>query len=140
MATRRAAGVVFLAAVLSFAVANPMGAAPVPITAPATDKWEYGEVVFGRNPARGVAAGQPAPPAQTAIRWVTSDDEVEAQSWEEMATKLKAPAAKMNLSPNTHKLRAFNQLGAEGWELVGHQKADTPRGTEVWTFKRKVKK
>src|SRR5262249_18973004 len=47
----------------------------------------------------GGAAAQPDQPAQpvrprTRVRWVTGDGEVEATSWEELASKLKAPEAK----------------------------------------------
>src|SRR5207248_5598286 len=53
----------------------------------------------GGAPGGGAAAAQPVPAAQPAlprltIRWVTGDGEVVASGWEELAAKLKAPAAK----------------------------------------------
>jgi hypothetical protein len=76
------------------------------------------------------------------VVWITEDEEVRATSWEDMATKIKAPAAKKNLTADGHKFRVLNRLGAEGWELVSHQRPDGPalRASESWTFKRKVTK
>ena len=73
------------------------------------------------------------------IRLIIDGDETETSSWEDLATKIKAPAAKQDASPAVHKLRVFNQLGRGGWELVG-QNRDTSSADDVWTFKRKVAK
>lgn len=89
----------------------------------------------------GGAAAQPDQPAQpvrprTRVRWVTGDGEVEATSWEELASKLKAPEAKGTLSVAGHKVRVLNHLGNQGWELVS---AGTG-STSPWVFKRKAPK
>src|SRR5262249_5398843 len=67
------------------------------------------------------APKQPARVIPRMIRWITTEDEVEGNSWDDLAAKLKAPAARKEADKVTHKLRVFNQLGAEGWELVGQQ-------------------
>src|SRR5262249_39314789 len=99
-----------------------------------------------RGPGVGNAPGaaaqapgfQPAQPAQArlTVRWVTGDAEVAAASWEELATKLKAPDAKVGTTAVVHKLRVLNHLGSQGWELVS-------AGTSTaipWVFKRRVPK
>jgi hypothetical protein len=82
----------------------------------------------------------PARPAQTAIRWITGDEEVETTGWDAMATKLNAPPAKKNATEASHRLRVLNRLGAEGWEMMAHHPREFVAGEEVWTFKRKVRK
>jgi hypothetical protein len=70
---------------------------------------------------------------------MNGDDEVEASGWEDLATKIKAPAAKKGATPDAHRMKVLNHLGRQGWELVSHHKLDG-NGTAVWTFKRRVKK
>jgi len=77
---------------------------------------------------------------RTAVRWVTADEEVEVTTWDALAAKVKAPAAKKNATETTHRLRVLNALGADGWELVSHQRGEVRSMPEVWTFKRRVKK
>jgi hypothetical protein len=105
-------------------------------------KWEYAELHFtaaatriirpalggpgGVNPG-GRVVRMPA----TKVSWVTGEGETEADGWEGLATKMKAPAAAKGATPVAHKLKLLNHLGAQGWELV----ASTPT---VMTFKRKV--
>src|SRR5262245_18516256 len=140
MGTARVVQWTLLIALLGFFSVCGLGAAPAPVPATTTEKWEYAELRVGRTTLRAPVAGQPAQAAQPMIHWVTSDEDMEVHGWEDLATKLKAPEAKMNVSSNTHRMRALNQLGAEGWELLARQPADGVRGSEVLTFKRKVKK
>jgi len=77
---------------------------------------------------------------RSSVRWVTADEEVEVTTWEALAAKLKAAAAKKNATETTHRYRALNALGADGWELVSHQRGETRSMADVWTFKRRVKK
>jgi hypothetical protein len=79
-------------------------------------------------------------PAQTTIRWITSDEEIETTAWDAMATKVNAPPAKKGASEASHRLRVLNRLGVDGWELVSHHPSELVGGDEVWTFKRKVRK
>lgn len=90
-------------------------------------RWEYAELHFsaatiramrlppGANPLPG---GRVAPGRATPVRWVTAEGETEADSWEALATKLKAPAAARGATPLAHKVKLLNHLGAQGWELV----------------------
>jgi hypothetical protein len=104
-------------------------------------KWEYAELEFSRVYIPGQpGAGRPVP--QVTVRWTMAGDEVEGSSWQNLADKLKAPAPKKEASVTQHKLRVFNQLGADGWEMIEHTGTDGIResGTEraKWTFKRRA--
>src|SRR6266540_5597373 len=96
----------------------------------------------GGAPGGGALPAQPGQPAQPArprltVRWVTGDSEIDATSWEDLAAKLKVPAAKPGATtPVAHKLRVLNQLGSQGWEMVS---AGTGTAA-IWVFKRKVAK
>jgi hypothetical protein len=131
---------------------SPSSAVPVPADKPV--RWEYAELHYVDRGTRGPGGGprgpgggdggqpgQLAPLPQLAIRWITAEEETEAKSWEDLAAKLKAPAAaRKDAKEVTHKLRVFNQLGGEGWELVGQQNGEAsflPR-TSTWTFKRRM--
>jgi hypothetical protein len=72
------------------------------------------------------------------VRWATGDEEVQAETWEQLAEKLKAPAAKKEGTATVHKLRVFNRLGADGWEVVEHTGTDGTVGTATWLLKRRV--
>jgi hypothetical protein len=106
-------------------------------------RWEYAELHVQRSvvlrplPAPGGAAANPAPAPTVIVRWATGDDEVQADSWEQLAEKLKAPAAKKEGTPTVHKLRVFNRLGADDWEVVDHTGTDGTVGTATWLFKRR---
>jgi hypothetical protein len=136
----------FLAAGCLFAsVVAAVVAAPAPQPRP-VDKWEYAELQnsFRTGVAaktKGGAAGGAARPPQAAVHWVTADEDIEAASWEDMATKLKAPAARKNASESSVKLRVFNRLGEDGWELAWHEgrESRSGAGADVWTFKRRVR-
>lgn len=114
----------------------------VPMLADPPVKWEYGEVVYrsafsnrngrGADPNEGVQPPQPATPA---IRWVTARGETTAKSWEDLADKLKAPAPEKGAANPSPKLRAFDRLGADGWELIHFS---NPGTSQIWTFKRRV--
>ncbi|WP_020471006.1 hypothetical protein [Zavarzinella formosa] len=113
-------------------------------------RWEYAELQFrnpraggfpGRIPAKGEdGAEQPPAPATTptAVRWTTSDGEIEAKNWQEMAEKLKAPAMKKDASATSQKIHVLNFIGGEGWELVEHQGGSATATLNTWTFKRRV--
>jgi hypothetical protein len=109
-------------------------AAPVPPPAPeALPKWEYCEVQ------------QQGRARLLVIRWVVGEEETEAASWQELAEKLKVPTAKKDAPDATQRVRVFNHLGSDGWELVGTHKEDrsiggVPTNIDVWSFKRKVAK
>jgi len=109
----------------------PGSAAPALADKPV--RWEYAELHYVVE-TRG---------ASRRISWITVDEEIAATSWDELAAKLKAPAARKDAQEVTHKLRVFTQLGGDGWELVGQQTerggfggAFAPGG--IWTFKRRV--
>ena len=106
--------------------------------------WEYAELHVQRSlnavrilPAPGAAPAAPAQ-ANLTIRWSTLDEEVTAESWEQLAEKLKAPASKKEGTPNVHKLRVLNRLGADGWEMAEHTGTDGTTGTANWVFKRRL--
>jgi hypothetical protein len=152
--------VAFACFALSLAVAEP---GPEP---PAKgDRWEYCEVHYrpttaraakqagwgkGGGPGAGAPGGaggaggaggmaQAAKAARVMVRLVTADDEIDASSWDDLATKLKAPAAKKGATAASHKLRVLNHLGRQGWELVPVN--DPERlASSVMLFKRKVTK
>lgn len=116
-------------------------------------KWEYAELKLMRSFAGGVAiapiapggAGAVLPPAanraqpKTAVTWATLDGETEAETWEELANKIKAPSlTKEGGSATMQKLRVLNFLGAEGWEIVDHSGGDGVTTNGSWTLKRRV--
>ena len=148
-------------------------AAPAPAGG-AAEKWEYAELHYTQSlsfPARnapggfapaggrgggggggaaqpgGRGVGQPARTVKTTVSWVTADAETETSSWEELAKKLKAPAAKKGAPKSADRLRVLNRLGADGWELVSCQGAGfaareggfASGNNSVWFFKRKIK-
>jgi hypothetical protein len=104
-------------------------------------KWEYAELKMSRSlagpAARANAAVRPAAPATT-VAWATLDGETEAETWEELASKLKAPPLKKDGTPTMQKLRVLNYLGTEGWEIVDHVGGDGVTGAASWTLKRRV--
>jgi hypothetical protein len=126
----------------------------------ALEKAEFGGFGKGKGKGKGGAgggpggaggaAGGPAPapaarPAPTPVTWVTGDDEMKAKSWEDLATKMKLPAPKKEMSEAAHRMRVLNYLGRQGWELVSSQQSETSSfasaaGNSVWTFKRKAAK
>jgi hypothetical protein len=129
-------------------------AAPAPAAKQGGEGWEYcelqssytitrvapGGVGVGAVPAPGVAGRVAVTRVRkTVLRYVTEAAEVEAPSWEELASKLKAPAPKAKATEAMQKLRVLNHLGRGGWELTGHNR-DSSSAADVWTFKRKVVK
>lgn len=128
-------------------VASQSPAVPLPADKPV--KWEYAELIMrstsgrakGFAPADGAQPEQPGQPTTPAMRWVTSDEEITAKNWEELAEKLKAPAPKKEATAASHKLRVLNQLGADGWEMVGQPPTSTGFSTTTagsWMFKRRA--
>jgi hypothetical protein len=81
---------------------------------------------------------QPLKPAPIRVRWITAQDEITAGNWEELAEKLKAPAAGKDATIYSHKLRVFDRLGADGWEMVTQQTGTTAAAEGTWMFKRRV--
>jgi hypothetical protein len=125
-----------LAALACVAAAGLFGtrgtnAAPVPPAKPAAEKWEYADLQH-----RGVFLGGGGQQGWAA-RWITADGIIEGTSWDDLGTKLKAPAAAKDAPTETHKLRILTHLGSEGWEMVAQDKGEKG-GTTTWTFKRKV--
>ncbi len=81
----------------------------------------------------------PAAVQRTTIQWSTGDEEVDATSWDDLATKLKILPAKKDAKTPVSKMKVLNYLGSQGWEMVSHHEPITS-GATVWTFKRKVAK
>jgi hypothetical protein len=103
-------------------------------------KWEYAELKTKRT-AVPPPPGGAVPPGtdrvfKTTLQWSTEPEEIEGKDWKDLADKLKAPALKKEGSTDQEKLRLLNRLGADGWELVEHQRATT--GVENWLFKRRL--
>lgn len=113
------------------------------------DRWEYAELhhtagvlrgafgggggVGGGGKGGGGGGGQVLPAKLKAkMTWVTGDGETEGESWDDLAAKLKAPAAK-DAKPAASKVKLLNYLGDQGWELVSSDGS-------VMTFKRKATK
>ncbi|HKB00908.1 MAG TPA: hypothetical protein VKD90_01755 [Gemmataceae bacterium] len=128
-------------------LAGPGPAAPALADKP--PKWEYAELhqrSTSRFGAREAAKGeneQPQPPAagrtaEPTLRWVTGETEIEAKGWEELATKLKAAAAKKDGTTIGRRVQVMNHLGSEGWELVSTTAGTTATAAAVWTFKRRL--
>ncbi len=147
----------FLSAALLLACVTAVPAAPLPET---PDRWEYCEIDFKFVPAvrhRSVpmipapAPGAPAAPAAPAaapvpglapppvesVHLITGKEEVEAPNWEGLANSLKAAESKG--TEVAQRLRVFNKLGSEGWEMVEYHR-DTLTSTDSWVFRRKVSK
>jgi hypothetical protein len=139
---------VYLSAILLLACALVAPAAPVPGAPPAgAPRWEYCEVHarigVGVNviirPAGGAQPANPVAVPAAAMRLVTAEEEIEGSSWEDLATKVKAEDAKTSAGKFSHKVRVFNKLGADGWELVEYHR-DNSSISDVWVFKRKTGK
>jgi hypothetical protein len=83
----------------------------------------------------------PAPVAvpRMTLQWSTGDEDVQATSWDDLATKMKIPQATKDAKTPASKMKVINYLGSQGWEMVSHHEPITS-GPTVWTFKRKVAK
>ena len=136
---------VVLFAVAAALIGDSSGSA-APALGDKAPRWEYAELHVQRTLAvrpllPGAVAPAPVAPAAAAtlaIRWSTLDEEITAESWEQLAEKLKAPASKKEGTPNVHKLRVLNRLGADGWEMAEHTGTDGTAGTANWVFKRRL--
>jgi hypothetical protein len=117
------------------------GSAPAPVPRP-VDKWEYAELRSHHRIAYENTAGALVP-AKTTAAWTTSKAAVEAESWEDLATKLKAGSGGKAATDELAKLRVFDRLGDQGWELVGppHRpgREETFTHSHIWSFKRRMK-
>lgn len=125
-------------------------AAPVPVLPPSdrpAERWEFCEVTFtppGRALPIAIQGANVAPPRAVPgvarAAWVTAEEELEAGSWEELATKLKIEGPKSD-SAAVYKMRVLNHVGGKGWELVTAVQPTSTLGTTVSTFvfKRKAK-
>jgi hypothetical protein len=129
------------------AIALGLSTRPGPAAPALPDKpprWEYAELsqrttVRGFGPREGKENEAPAPRiAEPTLRWVTGDADVEAQGWDDLATKLKMSSAKKAATPAGRKVQVLNYLGSDGWELVGVNGGTTPTAASIWTFKRRV--
>jgi hypothetical protein len=104
-------------------------------------RYEYAELTFTlRFLAPAAQPGAPPPQAvpQVTVVWSTSQEEVKATGWEDLADKLKAPAAKKDGSPTMHRLRTFDRLGQDGWEVIEHTEKAGFTNTGTWAFKRRL--
>jgi hypothetical protein len=134
---------VFVAALAAaFGLFVPRGAS-APALGDKPVKFEYAELTYTRTLV--APAGQPGAPLphanpQDTIVWSTSQEEVKAKSWEELADKLKAPAAKKEVSATVQRLRVFDRLGADGWEVIEHTDKGAGFGgvAATWALKRRV--
>jgi hypothetical protein len=102
------------------------------------EKWEYAELHHHERLVTTRADGSNA----SFVEWVTVNGLITGADWDGMAEKLNAPAVKpatlkeaKNESIVVHRLRVFNQIGDQSWELVTHNR-DAERGDDLWTFKR----
>jgi hypothetical protein len=123
-----------LTGLLLLATLSP--AAPALAEKPVRD--EFAEL----RQTRRVQAVQPGAPAGVVntvslFQWVTGDGQIEVETWEELARRLKAPEPKGEASPSVHKMRVLNRLNAEGWEIVDRPVLE-PGATGAWQFRRKV--
>ena len=111
-----------------------------PAPADRSARFEYGELRFSDVLVR--PAGQPGGPKlqaakQVTARWNTANEEVEGKDWADLGDKLKAPAAKKD-SDVAQKLRVFDRLGAEGWEVYEHTSNKALGTTDTWSLRRRV--
>jgi hypothetical protein len=124
----------------------PGSAAPALADKPV--RWEYAELHYAPESIEGGGSDirgnpQPARVIPETVRWIKAEEEIEGKSWDELAAKLKAPAAHKDAKETTHKLRVFNQLGTDGWQLVGPEKQRSGKmsfgaSASIWAFKRRV--
>jgi hypothetical protein len=92
--------------------------------AKASVRWEYCELA-GDHTGKCVLA--------------SAKETTRAESWEDLAKKLKAPLKGDNLSDQSVRLAIFDYLGSQGWELATHT-TFTMNGAFVSakTFKRRM--
>jgi hypothetical protein len=132
-----------LCAALLLSAVTGLWAAPIPASSTqGAAQWEYCEVYckgggfVGSRPRMPAGGPLPAAVPQGTTRLVTAETEIEATNWEDLATKIKAVETKSTEGKPSHKLRVFNKLGADGWEIVECHH-ETGSGCDVWTFRRK---
>jgi hypothetical protein len=135
----------FVLFALAAALVVGSGGSAAPALGEKVQRWEYAELHVQRPvaplrlaPGGAVANPPPAPAPALTLRWSTGDEEIQADSWEQLAEKLKAPASKKEPTPTVHKLRVLNRLGADGWEIAEHTGTDGTVGTATWVFKRRI--
>jgi hypothetical protein len=128
------------------AIANGLLVPRASAAPPETEKGarvEYAVLKFTRTLA-GIPGGPGAatPPTKWTEKlvWSTADEEVEADGWDDLATKLKArPAAQKERSETRRQLRVFNRLGDDGWDVYERgQTAGFSPITTTWSFKRRL--
>jgi hypothetical protein len=129
---------------LALAVALGLFAGRSPAAPALGDKparYEYAELKYTtfRAPAVQPGGGPRVGVPHVTIKWITADEEIDATEWEDLANKLKAPAAKKDGGSVTqHKLRVLNRLSADGWEIVEHTGTDGTAGIASWVLRRRV--
>ena len=104
-------------------------------------RYEFAELSYSHgnrsNPA--FVPGQQGVPQVIpfiSARFSTSDEEIEGNSWEDLANRLKAPSPKKESPATVHKLRVLNKLNADGWEVIERTGlAVTPM---IWSLRRRV--
>jgi hypothetical protein len=109
--------------------------APIPVI---TDRWEYAELQRLDVP-QSLGPNGDLVPAGMLLRWATPEDEIIADSWDGFSKKLRTPNRDQKATYPADRLRVFNQLGAEGWELAAYTPG-TQAEPRAWTFKRKVRR
>jgi hypothetical protein len=74
-----------------------------------------------------------------ACTWNTGATGMDAESWRELAVKMKAPMPDEKLTDRSHRTAVMNFLGGQGWELVGESSVVSGESfVETFTFKRKL--
>jgi len=136
---------IVLLSLVMLSACSPLTLAAVPAPSDKPVKWEYLEIAMrargaGRGAADEAQQFQPEQKSAAAIRLITSGEEIDAKSWEDLAEKLKAPPPAKEATTASHKLRVFDRLGSDGWELVtssgGSTGATATAGS--WMFKRRI--
>jgi hypothetical protein len=102
-------------------------------------RYEYAELRYSRYSQ--AQPGMPGAPPQVVtkidIRWATGDEEIQAESWDDLARKLKAAEPKREATATVHKMRVLNRLSADGWEIVERPVLEAG-GTGTWQYRRKL--
>src|SRR5262245_55677254 len=120
------------AGLLGAGIVAALMAAPAPPPAGKAEKWEYAEV---QHHGIRIEAGRRA--RKDTPHWVTAEEDIEADSWADLAAKLKAPVAKKAATGESYRFFVFNHLAAEGWEFAGYRPKKGEFEIEAWLFRRK---
>src|SRR5262245_13970069 len=115
MARLRTAVACVAAGLLGAGIVAAVMAAPAPVAAgKAVERWEYAEIQIQGMRQQGARMVR-----QDTPHWVTAEEDIEADNWADLATRLKAPAAKKAATEESHKLRVFNRPFAIDFTRMG---------------------